>query len=78
MDEQGIFANNELSLRYIEVYGFDYDYTLASYSDALHDLIYDLAVDVLINHYGVSLQHPTPLTHPYLPIFAKIRILDEI
>ena len=53
VDEQGIFANNELSLRYIDVFGFDYDYTLAPYNDALHDLIYDLAIDVLVNSYGV-------------------------
>lgn len=53
MDERGMFANNELSLKYIDVYGFDYDYTLASYSNALHFLIYDLAIGNLINLYGV-------------------------
>lgn len=52
--EQAIFANNELGMRHIDVYGFDYDYTLASYSDAMHFLIYDLAVKELINTYGVS------------------------
>ena len=29
VDEQAMFANNELGMRHIEVYGFDYDYTLA-------------------------------------------------
>ena len=53
MDEQAIFANNELGMRHIEVYGFDYDYTLASYSNTLHYLIYDLAVKELISTYGV-------------------------
>lgn len=52
VDEQAIFANNELGMRHIEVYGFDYDYTLASYTDAMHFLIYDLAVKELINTYG--------------------------
>ncbi|XP_058940914.2 5'-nucleotidase domain-containing protein 3 [Pocillopora verrucosa] len=52
IDEQTIFANNELGLRHIEVYGFDYDYTLASYSNTLHYLIYDLAVKELISTYG--------------------------
>ena len=53
VDEQAIFANNELGMRHIEVYGFDYDYTLASYSNTLHYLIYDLAVKELISTYGV-------------------------
>lgn len=52
VDEQAIFANNELGMRHIEVYGFDYDYTLASYSNTLHYLIYDLAVKELISTYG--------------------------
>ncbi|EDO41423.1 predicted protein, partial [Nematostella vectensis] len=47
-----IFANNELSLKYINVYGFDYDYTLASYSNTLHFLIYDLAVGNLLSFFG--------------------------
>lgn len=54
VDEQAIFANNELGMRHIDVYGFDYDYTLASYTDEMHFLIYDLAVKELINTYGVS------------------------
>lgn len=53
VDEQAIFANNELGMRHIDVYGFDYDYTLASYSNELHFLIYDLAVKELIATYGV-------------------------
>lgn len=55
VDEQAIFANNELGMRHIDVYGFDYDYTLASYSTALHFLIYDLAVKELISTYGVRI-----------------------
>ena len=54
VDERAIFANNELGMRHIDVYGFDYDYTLASYSNALHFLIYELAVKELIGTYGVS------------------------
>ena len=53
VNQDGIFANNELNLRHIEVYGFDYDYTLASYYEEIHHLIYDFAVDSLINKYGV-------------------------
>lgn len=55
VDEQAIFANNELGMQHIDVYGFDYDYTLASYSTALHFLIYDLAVKELISTYGVRI-----------------------
>lgn len=39
-------------MRHIDVYGFDYDYTLASYSNALHFLIYDLAVKELVAIFG--------------------------
>ncbi|KAJ7365857.1 5'-nucleotidase domain-containing protein 3 [Desmophyllum pertusum] len=52
VDEQAIFANNELGMRHIDVYGFDYDYTLASYSNTLHYLIYDLSVKELMSTFG--------------------------
>ena len=37
-----------------QIYGFDYDYTLAVYTRQLNDLIYKLALDRLVNHYYVS------------------------
>ena len=49
-----IFANNEVNLANIQVYGFDYDYTLACYTDALHRLIYDQAMDHLVDKKMVS------------------------
>lgn len=39
----------------MEVYGFDYDYTLAQYSDSLHPEIFTAARDILIEHYKVRL-----------------------
>lgn len=48
---EAIFANNELDLNDIEVYGFDYDYTLAVYKDSLIHLIYHLARNLLITEY---------------------------
>ncbi|XP_014771704.1 5'-nucleotidase domain-containing protein 3 [Octopus bimaculoides] len=48
VNRKAIFANNEVQLQEIEVYGFDYDYTLASYTPELHDLIYDLGRDSLV------------------------------
>lgn len=48
-----IFANNELDLKHIDVYGFDYDYTLANYKDSLRFLIYNLGRDALIKNHKV-------------------------
>ncbi|MEQ2199337.1 5'-nucleotidase domain-containing protein 3 [Xenoophorus captivus] len=53
VDPDTIFANNEMSLRDIEIYGFDYDYTLAFYSSHLHTLIFNIARDILINNHRV-------------------------
>lgn len=50
-----IFANNEMSLQDIEIYGFDYDYTLAFYSSHLHTLIFNIARDILIEEHRVSM-----------------------
>ena len=49
-----MFANNELSLRDISVYGFDYDYTLAHYTDELNSLIYQMSLEKMITEYSVS------------------------
>ncbi|XP_018107823.1 5'-nucleotidase domain-containing protein 3-like isoform X2 [Xenopus laevis] len=51
LNPYAIFANNEMSLEDIEVYGFDYDYTLAFYSKDLHTLIFNTARDLLINEH---------------------------
>ena len=62
----GVFCNNEISLKDIQVYGFDYDYTLAYYNESLYHLIFDLARDALIiNH-----KYPNELRLlEYLPKF---------
>ncbi|KAF3777501.1 5'-nucleotidase domain-containing protein [Nymphaea thermarum] len=49
MDPKGIYVNRNLRLENIQVYGFDYDYTLAHYSGNLQSLIYDLAKEHLVN-----------------------------
>lgn len=41
--------NRNVRLDDIEVFGFDYDYTLAHYSGNLQNLIYDLAKKHLVN-----------------------------
>lgn len=54
VDPQGVFANNELDMSEIDIFGFDYDYTLACYKESLHYLIYDLGREQLINKYQVK------------------------
>ncbi|TNN82080.1 5'-nucleotidase domain-containing protein 3 [Liparis tanakae] len=62
-----IFANNEMSLRDTEIYGFDYDYTLAFYSRHLHTLIFNIARDILITNH----RYPEGLrNYEYIPDFA--------
>ncbi|XP_066561326.1 5'-nucleotidase domain-containing protein 3 isoform X2 [Amia ocellicauda] len=51
LNPDSIFANNEMSLEDIEIYGFDYDYTLAFYSHHLHTLIFNIARDILIQEH---------------------------
>ncbi|KAH9391480.1 5'-nucleotidase domain-containing protein 3 [Tyrophagus putrescentiae] len=67
VDPQGVFANNELDMSEIDIFGFDYDYTLACYKESLHYLIYDLGREQLINKY----QYPKELENfDYIPDFA--------
>lgn len=49
-----VFAANELNLREIKVYGFDYDYTLAHYEPSVEYLIYELGKNALITKFHVS------------------------
>lgn len=49
-----IFTNSEFSLKWIDVYGFDFDYTLAHYSKQLDRFIYEQAIDTLIDKLNVS------------------------
>uniref|UniRef100_A0A8C7XM08 5'-nucleotidase domain containing 2 n=1 Tax=Oryzias sinensis TaxID=183150 RepID=A0A8C7XM08_9TELE len=62
-----IYANNEVDLAEVDIYGFDYDYTLAQYSNALNTLIYNTARDFLVEHF----KYPEEIkTYDYLPNFA--------
>uniref|UniRef100_A0A2K5YCP6 5'-nucleotidase domain containing 2 n=1 Tax=Mandrillus leucophaeus TaxID=9568 RepID=A0A2K5YCP6_MANLE len=67
LNPAAIYTNNEISLRDVEVYGFDYDYTLAQYADALHPEIFSAARDILIEHY----KYPGGIRkYDYNPSFA--------
>ncbi|KAL4646244.1 5'-nucleotidase domain-containing protein 2-like [Arapaima gigas] len=62
-----IYANNEVSLAEVDIYGFDYDYTLAHYSSALDTMIFNKARDFLIEHY----KYPQGISkYDYIPNFA--------
>ncbi|XP_015575578.1 5'-nucleotidase domain-containing protein DDB_G0275467 isoform X2 [Ricinus communis] len=51
MNPEGIYVNKNVRLDTIQVYGFDYDYTLAHYSPNLQNLIYDLAKEHMVNEF---------------------------
>ncbi|KAG1326488.1 5'-nucleotidase domain-containing protein [Cocos nucifera] len=66
MNPKGIYVNKNLRLDTVQVYGFDYDYTLAHYSENLHSLVYDLAKKHLVN----ELKYPEScLQFEYDPTF---------
>lgn len=48
-----IFANREVRLSELDVYGFDYDYTLVNYTSELADFIFGAAIDLLISRWKV-------------------------
>ncbi|KAL9271450.1 5'-nucleotidase domain-containing protein [Drosera capensis] len=50
MNPEGIYINKNMRLNNLQVYGFDYDYTLAHYSASLQRLIYDLAKEHLLRY----------------------------
>lgn len=60
VNPRAVFACNELDLKEVKVYGFDYDYTLACYKPSMDFLLYNLGRDILIEQYKVcnwSLQY---------------------
>lgn len=48
VNPRGVFANAELNLKDIDIYGFDYDYTLASYKTTVEKYIHDKAKKALV------------------------------
>ncbi|XP_054628426.1 5'-nucleotidase domain-containing protein 2 [Dunckerocampus dactyliophorus] len=67
LNSSTIYSNNEVSLAEVDIYGFDYDYTLALYSNALNTMIYNTARDFLVEHF----KYPEGiLNYDYIPNFA--------
>lgn len=62
-----LFAVNQTNFDRINVYGFDYDYTLAEYSKEMEEFIYHKAVEILHQKY----KYPKSLLdQPYIPDFC--------
>lgn len=57
INPRAVFTNNELDLKKIGVYGFDYDYTLAVYTKNLNELVYNLTMNRLVK----DLKYPEEL-----------------
>ncbi|CAH0592605.1 unnamed protein product [Chrysodeixis includens] len=57
VNPRGVFACNELDLSEVQVYGFDYDYTLAHYKPSMEQLLYNLARQILTEkfHYPAEI-----------------------
>lgn len=53
VNPQAVFACNELDLKEVNVYGFDYDYTLACYKPSMDYLLYNLGRSTLIEQHKV-------------------------
>ncbi|XP_048448654.1 5'-nucleotidase domain-containing protein 2-like, partial [Rhincodon typus] len=67
LNPANIYSNNEVNLGNIEIYGFDYDYTLAQYSNLLHTMIFNTAREILIDQY----KYPEGIRkYEYQPNFA--------
>ncbi|CAH0561960.1 unnamed protein product [Brassicogethes aeneus] len=51
VNPKAVFACNELDLKEVKVYGFDYDYTLACYKPSMDYLLYNLGRQTLIEQF---------------------------
>ena len=74
VNKNAVFACNELDLKEVNVYGFDYDYTLADYKPSMDFLLYKLGRDTLIEKYKVSTNRNslTNLHLLYYRLFASL------
>ena len=61
---QAVFTNSEISLKHVDVYGFDFDYTLLQYTPEVHKLIYAMARKRLVEKLSVSVFHVLVLCPP--------------
>lgn len=69
-EDETIHANTYCDFRKIQYVGFDYDYTLVTYTEELLELIYDMALKRLVNdrHYPVEMLDAGMAFDPYFSI----------
>ncbi|CAJ1942594.1 unnamed protein product [Cylindrotheca closterium] len=69
-EDETIHANTYCDFRKIQYVGFDYDYTLVTYTEELLELIYDMALKRLVNdrHYPVEMLDSGMAFDPYFSI----------
>ncbi len=73
IDSRSVFCNSELSLSDIDVYGFDYDYTLARYNQSVEKFIHDSAKKILVEDMKVTGKRRKTLL--LLGFFLLLRLL---
>lgn len=68
-----IFANTYVDLGQVETVGFDYDYTLVTYTEELLELIYDMALKRLVHdrHYPLEMLDAGMVFDPFFSIRGK-------
>lgn len=64
-DHEKVYANNYVDLGKVDTVGFDFDYTLVTYTEELLDLIYQMALKRLVNdkQYPIEMLHSTGLRY---------------
>lgn len=65
-----VFANSYVDLGKVETIGFDYDYTLVTYTEELLELIYDMALKRLVH----DRQYPLEMLHSNLKFNPRFSI----
>lgn len=69
-EHDAIYANTYVDLGRVDTVGFDYDYTLVTYTEELLELIYDMALNRLVNdrHYPLEMLDSGLIFDPYFSI----------
>ncbi|RTG86085.1 uncharacterized protein DC041_0007715 [Schistosoma bovis] len=81
VNPRDVFVNNEVKLSKIQVYGFDYDYTLAHYTSALDEFIFNESRNWLVEQMKGLLMKVDAFHHIQLDTVYrgfKLLSLDEI
>lgn len=69
-----VFSNSYVDLGKVDTVGFDYDYTLVTYTEELLDLIYDMALKRLVK----DRQYPLEMLHCHLQFNPRFSIRGKM